>query len=61
MEQDKCISLDDSYIETKCDGKEVTHIIDDILNGKLKMEISTRSLAKTPVNLTKKHLKKYLK
>ena len=31
MEQDKCISLADSYIETEGDGNNVSQFIDDIL------------------------------
>ena len=61
MENDKCISLSDSHIKIEGDEKEVALFTDDILDGKIKMEISTKSLPKTPVNLTKKNLRKYLK
>ena len=60
METDKYFSLGDSYIETEYDEKEVTQFIDDISNGKVKMERSTQPFPKTPVKLTKKNLKIYL-
>ena len=61
METDKYISLGDSYIDTEGSEEEVAQFMDDILNGKIKMEMSTESLPQTPVKLTKKNLKKYLK
>ena len=54
MENDKYISLLDSYIETNGDGKEVAKSIDNISNGKIKIVISTKSLPKTPVNQRKR-------
>ena len=57
MEKDKYISLGDSYIEIQGDEKEVARFNDDILNGNIKFELSTKSLPKTPVNITKKYLK----
>ena len=54
--------LGDSYIDIVGGEKEVTQFIDDILNVKTKMVLSTKSLPnKTPVKLTEKNLKKYLK
>ena len=53
--------LGDSYKDIEGDAKEVTQFIDDILDGKIKMEITTRSLPKTPVTLTKKNIKKFFK
>ena len=50
METDKNISLGDSYIDIEGGEKEVAQFIDDILNGKIKMELSTESLPKIPVN-----------
>ena len=61
MEKDKFISLADSYIEIEGDEKEVTQFIDDILDEKIKIVITTKSLSKTPVKLTKSNLKEYLK
>ena len=61
MRKDKFICLGESYIEIDGDEKKVAQLIDDILKGKIKMETSTKSLTKTPVKLTKKNLKKYLK
>ena len=49
MENDKYFSLGDSYIDIN--EKEVVEFIDDILDGKLKTEITTKSLPKTPVKL----------
>ena len=60
MENDKYISLRDNYIEIQGDEKEVAKYIDDISNGKILMVLSTKSLSKTHVKLTKKNLKKYL-
>ena len=58
MEKDKYISLGDSYIEIQADEEQVAQFKDDILNGKIKIETSTKSLPKTLVKLTKKNLKK---
>ena len=52
MEQDKYISLADSYIEIESVENNVSQFIDDSLNGKTKMELSTKSLPKTPVKIT---------
>ena len=60
MEQDKYISLRDSYIEIEGSEKEVAHFRDDISKGKRMMELCTKPLPKTPVELTKKNLKKFL-
>ena len=49
MEKDKYISLGDSYLEVQGDEKQVGQFEDDILNGKIKFELSTKSLPKTPV------------
>ena len=59
METEKYISLGDRYIEIEGGEKKITQFIDDILNGKIKTEISTKPLPKTPVKVTKKNLKKY--
>ena len=48
MENDKFISLGDCCIDII--EKEVVQFIDDILYGKIKMEIPTKPLPKTPVN-----------
>ena len=61
MEKDKYISLAESYIEIEGGEKEVTQIIDDILDEKIKIVNTTKSLSKTPVKLTKRNLKEYLK
>ena len=61
MGNDKYISLADSSIDIEGGPKEVTQFIDVILEGKIKMVITTRSLPKTPVELTKKNLKKTFK
>ena len=61
MEKDKYFSLGDSYIEIQGHEKQVAQFNDDILNGKIKFELSTKSSPKTPVKLTKKNLKKSLK
>ena len=61
MEADKFISLRDSFIEIQGDEKEVTQYIDDISNGKIVMVLSKKSLPKTPVKLTKRNIKIYLK
>ena len=61
MENDKYIYLRDSYIEIEGKKKKVKQFIDDTLDEKKMMELSTKSLPKTPVKLTKKNLKKYLK
>ena len=58
MEKDEYFSLGDSYIEIQGDEKQVAQFIDDILNGKIKFELSTKFLPETPVKLTKKNLKK---
>ena len=50
------ISVGDSFIEIQGDEKQVAQFNDDILNGKIKFELS-----KTPVKLTKKNFEKYLK
>ena len=60
MEKDKYISLDDCNIEIQGDEKQVAQLNDDNLNGKIKFELSTKPLPKTPVKLTRKNLKKYL-
>ena len=57
MEQDKYISLGDSYIEIEGDENDVSQFIDDILKGQIKMELSTKSSPKTPVKIPKKNLK----
>ena len=57
MENDKNISSRDSNIDIEADGKEVTQIVDDILERKIKMVIFTKPVPKTPVKLTKKNLK----
>ena len=64
MDQDKCISLGDSYIEIEGVEKDISQFKDDILNGKIIFKLSTKSLPKapvpkTPVKLTRKNLKKY--
>ena len=48
MEQDKYISLGDSYIDwvKQGDDTEVTQFIDDVLNGKIKLELFTKPLPK---------------
>ena len=56
MENDKYIFLGDSYKDHEGDAKEVTQFIDDILDGKIQMEITTKSIPKTPVKLTEKNL-----
>ena len=61
MENDKLISLRDSYIEIEGVEKEVTQFIDDILDGKIKMVKFTKPTPKTPVKLTKKYLKRIFK
>ena len=61
MENDKYISLRDSYLEIQEDEKEVAVYIDDVSNGKIMMVLSTKPLPRTPVKLTKKNLKKFLK
>ena len=61
MEIDKYISLGDSFINFVGDAKEVIQFIVDTLDGKKKMVLTTKPLPKTPVNLTKKNFKKYLK
>ena len=61
MANDKNSSLADNYIEVPGDEKVVAQNIDDILDGKRKMVITTRSLPKTPVKLMKKNLKKNFK
>ena len=48
------ISLGDSYIDKEGGEKEVTQFTDDILNGKIKTEISTNLLPKTPVKKRKR-------
>ena len=59
METDKCNSSCDSYTEIQGNEKEVAKFTDDILDGKLKMVISTKPVPKTPVKLTKKNLKTF--
>ena len=66
MEQDKYISVGDSYIEIEGVGNDVSQFLDDIVNGKITMKLSTKPLPKTPVRktpvkLTKKNLKKKFK
>ena len=61
MEQDKHISLGDSYIQIEGDEKEVLHFIDDVLNGKINMELSTKSLSEFTVKIKEKETEKYLK
>ena len=61
MENYKYIASGDSYLDIKGGVKEVLLFTYVILNGKLKMLITTKSPPKTPVQLTKKNLKKYLK
>ena len=61
METDKYISLGDRYIDIEGDEREVAQYIDDISNGKIKVVLSTKPLPKTPVKITTKNLKKYLK
>ena len=56
MQNGKYISLGDSYENNEGDAKEVTQFIDDILDGKIQMEITTKSIPKTPVKLTEKNL-----
>ena len=60
MEQHKYISLCDSYIELQGNEKDVTQYIDDCLDGKIKMILTTKPLPKTPLNKTKNNLRKYL-
>ena len=58
MEKDKYIPLGDCYKDiNELEGEQ---FIDGILDRKIKMKITTKSLPKTPVKLTKKNLKKYL-
>ena len=59
MENDKNISIGDSCIDVN--EKEVVQLTNDILDGKLQMEITTKSLPKTLVKLTTKKLEKYSK
>ena len=57
METDKFTCLRDSYIETQGDEKEVAQYIIDVLDGKIKMVITTKSSKsspKAPVKLTNK-------
>ena len=61
MEQDKYISLCDSYIEIQGNEKDVTQYIDDYLDGKIRMILTTKPLLKTPVILTKKKSEKIIK
>ena len=61
METAKFISLSDSYIDVEGGEKKVAQYIADISNGKLMMVLSTKSIPKNPVKLTKKTLEKYLK
>ena len=58
MEQDKYISLGDSYIEIQSDETEVIQFINAYLSGKIQTELSIKPLPKTPVKLTKKNLEK---
>ena len=60
MKQDKNISLGNSYIEIEGSEKEVAQFRNDILDGKILMELSTKPIPKTPVELRKKNLKNYL-
>ena len=41
--------------------KKVTQFLDDFLDGKIRMDLSTKSIPKTPVKITKINLKSYLK
>ena len=61
MKTDKRNSLSDSYIDKECCEKEVAHFINGNFYGKINMEMSTKSLPKFPVKLTKKNLRKYRK
>ena len=58
MEQDKFISLCDSCIEIQGNEKDVTQYIDDYLDGKIRVILTTKPLLQTPVKLTKNILKK---
>ena len=59
MEQDKSISSDNNYIETEGDEKELLQFKDDFLNGKIKVELSTKSFPEITVRTNpKKILKK---
>ena len=57
MENDKYFSLGDSYIGIEGVEKEVTQFIDDTLDRKTMMQLTTKSLTKAPVKLTKTNLK----
>ena len=61
MEQDKYISSGDTYIEIEGVEKDVSHFKDNISNRKIMFKMSTKSLPKAPVKLTKNNLKKFLK
>ena len=61
MEDHKYISLRDSYVDVEGDAKEVTQFSKDILIGKINIILSTKSLLKTPVKLTKRNFKKVSK
>ena len=50
-----------SYIDIKSAEEKVAKNIDDISKGKILLVLSTKSLPKTPVKLTKKNLKNYTK
>ena len=60
MENVKYKSLGDSFIDNEGGAIEVTQIIDDFFDRKIKMEITTKSLPKALVELPKKNLKNHL-
>ena len=63
MEKDKYFDLCDSYIEKQGDEKQIAQFEEDMLNGKITLELITKQLPlpKPPVKLTKKNLRKCLK
>ena len=61
IEIDKYISLGDSYKEKEGDEKGVTQFIDDILNERIKMKISTKPIPKNSCKINEKESGKIFK
>ena len=60
MEKDKLIYFGDSNIDIKGSEKEVAKFIDDFLNERIIMILTTKPSPKPTLKLTKKNLKKLL-
>ena len=58
METDKYISLGESYLEKEGNEKGVIQLIDEVLNEKIKMKISTKPLPKNSCKINEKESEK---